>query len=230
MAGGIGTVGETINRQVGCRNLVQRVFRYPPGTGGEFRNQVSEEVFFVTDGWGEATIGGTVYPLRPNMGVLVPPDTPCLVRSSGPGELVLVSALSPQPGQPPGKQAEARLRPDGKLSVAEEEEESIPAGEERHFKLLIDPRYGCRNLTQFMGVIQHSRAPYHTHTYEEVIYILDGSGQVHVDEETHPIRRGSCIYLPPGLSHCLENDGGAPLRLVGVFCPAGDPGSKRDGA
>ena len=110
-----------------------------------------------------------------------------------------------------------------------DEEEDIPAGEDRRFKLLIDPRYGCRNLTQFVGVIERSKAPSHSHTYEEVIYIVSGAGVVHIDDESQPIRRGSCIYLPPGLPHCIENSGEAPLRLVGVFCPAGDPGSKKKG-
>ena len=227
--GGLGTVRETINRAVGCLNLVQRVIRYLPGTRGESLNHGEEEVLFVLEGRGEAIIGGGVCTLRPDMGVLVPPGVRCRVSSHGPGELVLLSAVSPQPGEPPGQQAEARLREDGRLWVSVEEEEDIPAGDDRRFKLLIDPRYGCRNLTQFVGVIERSRAPFHSHTYEEVIYIVSGDGVVHVDDETHPIRRGTCIYLPPGLPHCLENSGEAPLTLVGMFCPAGDPGSKKEG-
>ena len=58
---------------------------------------------------------------------------------------------------------------------------------------------------------------------------MSGDGVVHVDDESHPIGRGTCIYLPPGLAHCLENTGDAPLTLVGTFCPAGDPGSKKEG-
>jgi mannose-6-phosphate isomerase-like protein (cupin superfamily) len=227
--GGLGTVRETINRAIGCRNLVQRVLRYLPGTRGESLNPGEEEVLFVLQGRGEAAIGGRECDLRPDMGVLVPPGVRCRVASRGPGELVLLSAVSPQPGEPPGQQAEARLREDGRLWVSVEEEEDIPAGDDRRFKLLIDPRYGCRNLTQFVGVIERSRAPFHSHTYEEVIYIVSGDGVVHVDDETHPIRRGTCIYLPPGLPHCLENSGEAPLTLVGTFCPAGDPGSKKEG-
>ena len=228
-AGGIGTVRETINRETGCRNLVQRVLRYLPGTRGETLNQGEEEVLYVLEGRGEAILGDAVCTLHPDMGVLVPPGVRCRVSSHGPGELALLSAVSPQPGEPPGPQADAVLRDDGRLWVSVEEEDDIPAGEGRHFKLLIDPRYGCRNLTQFVGVIEHSKAPFHSHTYEEVIYIVNGAGVLHVDDESQSIRRGSCIYLPPGLPHCLENPGDVPLRLVGVFCPAGDPGSKQEG-
>ena len=226
--GGMGTVRETVNRAVGCRNLVQRVLRYPPGARGDSLNPAEEEVFFVLEGQGRAVIGGVECDLRPDMGVLVPPGKRLRVESHGPGELALLSVVSPQPGEPPGEQAEARLREDGRLWVSVDEEEEIPAGDDRRFKLLIDPRYGCRNLTQFTGFIERSKAPFHTHTYEEVIYIVSGEGIVHVDDLAQPLRRGTCVYLPPGLPHCLENTGGAPLVLVGVFCPAGDPGSKKE--
>ena len=37
------------------------------------------------------------------------------------------------------------------------------------------------------------------------------------------IEPGSCIYLPRGQVHCVENTGDAELRLLGVFYPAGSP-------
>lgn len=80
-------------------------------------------------------------------------------KSHGPGELTLLSMVSPQPGEAPGQQAEAVLRDDGRLWVSVDEEQDIPAGDDRRFKLLIDPMYGCRNLTQFVGVIEQSPVP-----------------------------------------------------------------------
>ena len=102
LPGGLGTGRETINRAIGCRNLVQRVLRYLPGTRGESLNPAEEEVLFVLQGRGEAVIGGVECALRPDMGVLVPPGVRCRIASHGPGELVLLSAVSPQPGEPPG--------------------------------------------------------------------------------------------------------------------------------
>lgn len=79
VTGGVGTVRETINREIGCQNLVQRVLRYMPGTRGESLNQGEEEVFFVLDGLGEAAIGNEVCTLRADMGVLVPSGVRCRV-------------------------------------------------------------------------------------------------------------------------------------------------------
>jgi oxalate decarboxylase/phosphoglucose isomerase-like protein (cupin superfamily) len=44
--------------------------------------------------------------------------------------------------------------------------------------------------------------------------------------ETRPIRAGSCIYLPPLHMHCLENAGDGPMRVLGVFQPAGSPAAR----
>src|SRR5206468_3946456 len=107
-----------------------------------------------------------------------------------------------------------------------DEQDPLPAGDDRSFKLLIDPRFGCRNVTQFLGSIERSRAPFHTHTYEEVIYILGGEGFVHVDDRRVGIRAGTSIFLPPGVPHCLENASEGTLTLLGVFSPAGSPADK----
>ncbi|MDX6472934.1 MAG: hypothetical protein QOK22_1750, partial [Gaiellaceae bacterium] len=67
------------------------------------------------------------------------------------------------------------------------------------------------------------RAPEHFHTYEEVVYVLEGEGTVHVGGESAPLRPGSCIHLPARLVHCLENAGPGVMQVVGVFRPAGSP-------
>lgn len=91
---------------------------------------------------------------------------------------------------------------------------------------MIDPRHGSRTVTQFVGFIDRSRAPFHTHTYEEAIYILEGDGIVHVEDRELPIGRGSSIFLSPGTPHCIENRSDGALRLLGVFSPPGSPADK----
>ena len=56
-----------------------------------------------------------------------------------------------------------------------------------------------------------------------MIYILDGRGVLHIDGEASPLREGSCVHLPAGTIHSLENAGDTELRLLGVFRPAGSP-------
>ncbi len=62
--------------------------------------------------------------------------------------------------------------------------------------------------------------------YDEVVYVLEGEGVLHMHGREVPIRAGSCMHLPPLLMHCLENTGSGPMRVLGVFHPAGDPASR----
>ena len=65
--------------------------------------------------------------------------------------------------------------------------------------------------------------PRHFHEYEEVLFILRGEGRMWAGETNTLIGPGSCIYLPRGQVHCVENTGSGELRLLGVFYPAGSP-------
>lgn len=214
-----------IDRSVGCQNLEQRIFCYGPGNKREMSLDGSEDVMYVVTGRGRAIIDGLVYPLKPGTGILAPSASSYLIENRGEQDLLLVSVLSPQPGQPAPGAAECDVAPLREHIVEEAGQETLPAGD-RWFKLLVNPRMGCQNVTQFVGFIPHGRAPFHTHTYEEVIYIIEGEGVVHIGAGDFPIKTGSSVYLPPLLPHCIENTGPTPIRLLGVFCPAGDPASK----
>ena len=95
---------------------------------------------------------------------------------------------------------------------------------DREFRVLLSEGL---TITQFAGMIPPGRAPAHHHTYDEVVHVLAGQGVVHLDGTDTPIGPGTSIYLPPLQPHCLENTGAEPLRVLGVFHPAGSPAAKQ---
>jgi quercetin dioxygenase-like cupin family protein len=98
---------------------------------------------------------------------------------------------------------------------------------DRRFRVLFGPGNGCSAATQFVGEIPPGRAPEHSHPYDEVVLVLEGDGVLHAGAGDRPLAPGSCVHLPPGEPHCLENTGRAPLRVLGVFHPGGSPASKQ---
>ena len=94
---------------------------------------------------------------------------------------------------------------------------------DRWYRVLVDDEVGSRQVTQFVGSIPPGRAPDHFHHYEEVLFILRGTGRMWADQTNTDIGPGSCVYLPKGQVHCVENTGPSELRLLGVFYPAGSP-------
>jgi quercetin dioxygenase-like cupin family protein len=98
---------------------------------------------------------------------------------------------------------------------------------ERSFRVLVSPAVGCRQMTQFTGVIPTGRAPLHAHPHEEAVYILGGSGRLWIEEKpAGELRPGSVVFFPIGVRHTLENTGRENLRVLGAFSPAGSPEAK----
>jgi mannose-6-phosphate isomerase-like protein (cupin superfamily) len=74
-----------------------------------------------------------------------------------------------------------------------------------------------------VGYIPVGAAPPHYHLYDEVIYVLDGHGVMHMGGEQTPLRAGSAISLPAREVHTLANSGPGVMRVLGVFRPSGSP-------
>jgi mannose-6-phosphate isomerase-like protein (cupin superfamily) len=60
---------------------------------------------------------------------------------------------------------------------------------------------------------------YHVKT-EEIYYITHGAGRIRIAGETHDVKPGDAIAIPPGCKHKLWNIGNEPLRLLCCCAPA----------
>jgi mannose-6-phosphate isomerase-like protein (cupin superfamily) len=55
---------------------------------------------------------------------------------------------------------------------------------------------------------------------EEIYYITHGVGRIRIDGETHAVKAGDAIAIPPGKRHKLWNTGAETLRLLCCCAPA----------
>jgi quercetin dioxygenase-like cupin family protein len=163
----------------------------------------------VLEGAGRASLGGTSYELRPGTALFVARGEAW--AGAGEGRAVSVLVHDPLPSS----------HPHAVLDLTAAERGEATAG--RRFVLGAGPEVGCDSVTQFVGLVPPGRAPDHFHTYDEVIYVLEGKGVLYAAGEQAELRAGSCIHLPARLVHCLANTGDSELRLLGVFRPAGSP-------
>jgi mannose-6-phosphate isomerase-like protein (cupin superfamily) len=219
-----------ISRRMGARDIAQTISVYAQGRSPARRNPAGEEVLYVARGSGACIIDGYRYSLESGTGVYLPPGSAYSIENAGPTELQIVSVCCPEDDNVEiGVETLARESVDTKplRTVREGDQKSIPTGD-RTFKLLINQDTGASRVTQFIGVIPPGRAPMHHHTYEEAIYILEGEGRVWTEEGSVDFNAGASIYLPRGVSHCLENSGSTEIRLLGVFHPSGSPAARYD--
>jgi mannose-6-phosphate isomerase-like protein (cupin superfamily) len=60
---------------------------------------------------------------------------------------------------------------------------------------------------------------YHPHT-EEIYYILEGHGSMHVGDEIRPVGPGDAIAIPPGARHQIRNMDSVVLKFLCCCAPA----------
>jgi mannose-6-phosphate isomerase-like protein (cupin superfamily) len=195
----------------GCEKFAQRVLRFRPGASRERGGGAADEVLYVLDGNGIAVVGDARLALRPGVGVFVRHDTGWSVEADGRLELLSVLVHDPEPAPGAGHA----------VDLGSEARRDATAA--RQFVIGVSAESGCPSVTQFIGFVPPGRAPAHFHRYDEVLYILEGEGRLHIGGEQAPLGPGSCVHLPATLVHCLENTDDGELRLLGVFRPSGSP-------
>jgi mannose-6-phosphate isomerase-like protein (cupin superfamily) len=229
------SIWNRIGRATGAQAISMRVLEFGVGLSPGLRNQDSDEVLYVLEDLDapEKTKRCTVFlDSRPHRvqaqtGIYLRPGQTLMVDNPGPDAVCFLSSQCPE-GSSNGivpltsvdllgdsRQGETSLV---KLS----DQREMPTGD-RWYRVLVDHQIGSEQVTQFVGSIPPGRAPDHFHEYEEVLFILRGTGRVWTGEMNTPIGPGSCVYLPRGQVHCVENTGDGELRLLGVFYPAGSP-------
>ena len=210
------TVRVSFDSSNGCERLEQRLIRFAAGRSRERALGGRQEILFVISGHGELELEGNRHALAPNMGVFIASGETYAVDNPGPEELVVLSVLAP----------EDRVGSTRKVTVRLDEQPELPASTERTFHYLVNEDAGCLDVTQFLGIVQPSKAPFHSHSYDEVGYVLAGEGFAHVGGRSTPLRPGSCFHLPPDEVHCIENSGSGPMHILGVFHPSGSPANR----
>src|SRR4051794_14589238 len=197
----------------GATAISLRVLELPAGERATLRNEASDEVLYVLSGSGSAN-GLT---LKPDTGLYLPPRTSLEVAATE--GLTLVSSRCPDDGAT----LEGYEPGHGSLFAVAMQDRPVQRTGDRWYREVINDDAGSTQVTQFVGGIPRGRAPDHFHLYEEVIVILDGVGEMWAGASHAPIASGSCIFLPHGQVHCVENRGDSEMRLLGVFYPAGSP-------
>lgn len=217
--------GDTADIQVafsgsnGCDRLEQRVIRFAQGRSRPRALVGQQEVLYVISGNAMLEVDGTAHELEAGTGAYLVSGESYRVENGRTEPLTIVSVLTPQQGAP---------RTGRQVTVRFDEREELQADENRSFRYLVHEDIGCPDVTQFVGLVKPSRAPDHSHPYDEVGYIIEGQGIAHVGGQSTPIGPGSCFHLPPREVHCIENTGPGVMRLMAVFYPSGSPRERSD--
>lgn len=100
----------------------------------------------------------------------------------------------------------------------------ITAGDDTRLRELLHPgrdysfdgRYSLAHASVAPG--QATRR--HRLATDEVYYILNGTGEMHIDDESEQVTSGDAVEIPPGSSQWIINTGTANLDFLCIVDPA----------
>lgn len=233
-----------IGRATGAEAISLRIIEFAAGLSPRIGNDDCDEILYVLGCWesedpvrpseqklAHVFISDQSYEIDADTGIYLRPGETFAVNNPGPDSIVIVSCRCPEPESAPEFIAPlTNASPDSpaRPPIIRLADRPAQPTADRWYRVLVDDEIGSTQATQFVGSIPPGRAPDHFHHYEEVLFILKGEGRMWAGETSTPIAPGSCIYLPKGQVHCVENTGTDELRLLGVFYPAGSPSVRYD--
>jgi len=233
-----GTLQWLVDRDLGAQHVMAYRLRVDSDSALSHVHRGAEEVLYVLEGSGEVQVEGMTHHIGPGQAVFIPDGAEHAYVNTGARPLTLVGALAPPITLDEILPAMPRLDLSGLTSATLNETAVAPRlmderqvtptlMGERSFRVLVSPDVGCRQMTQFTGVIPTGRAPLHAHPHEEAVYILAGTGRLWIeDQPVGELRSGSVVFFPIGVRHTLENTGRDDMKVLGAFSPAGSPEAK----
>ena len=97
------------------------------------------------------------------------------------------------------------------------------AGDDTILRELLHPDKESLKLRYSLAhaVLKKGKRSYrHKLKTSEVYYILEGSGLMHIGDESKKVVGGDAVYIPPGSVQHIENKGKTDLKFICIVDPA----------
>jgi quercetin dioxygenase-like cupin family protein len=189
--------------------------RLEPHTARALAEADADSLLYVVAGEGALELDGS-HPLGPGTAALALAGEEAQVRAADAGLTVVVATV--------GAGAH-RHAPLGERRVVEPAaSDAASAAGARSYRVLLGPHNGSLRATLFLGFIPPGKAPWHYHLYDEIVWVPEGPGRLHLEGSETPLEAGSAFRLRPRQVHIVENaSADREMAVVGVFTPAGSP-------
>jgi quercetin dioxygenase-like cupin family protein len=190
--------------------------RLPGGAAHAFADAERDTLLHVAEGSASLALGGASELLEAGTAALVLAGEQATL-----GTAAGVAFLSATVGA--GAERHAALGPRETVAPLADGGAEAATGA-RAFRILFGPHNGSTRATLFAGFIPPGKAPWHYHLYDEIVWVSEGTGRLHLGEGTTELGPGSAFRLRPRQVHIVENvSTDRELTVLGVFTPAGSP-------
>jgi len=197
--------------------LALSVVRVEPGAALSLDDAERDTLVYIFARSGRLSIDGDSSRLRAGFAALVLASEKASLAAGANGLAVLRATVGPD------VDLHAPLGPRETVVSLKDADASRATGA-RSFQILFGPHNGSTRATLFAGFIPPGKAPWHYHLYDEIVWVPDGPGRLHLGKRVEELGAGSAFRLRPREVHIVENaTSDRHMTVIGVFTPAGSP-------
>jgi quercetin dioxygenase-like cupin family protein len=194
--------------------LEARVVR--AGESARLGHSARDSLVYVAAGTGRFVLGGQTRELRARSAGLVLAGEEATIAADDAIDLVIATV-----GPDADLHAPLGMR---ELTTSLDDTAEQRATGARSFQILFGPDNGSTRATLFAGYIPPGRAPWHYHLYDEIVWVPEGPGRLHLTEGNGELGKGAAFRLRPRQVHIVENENAErEMTIIGIFTPAGSP-------
>ena len=174
-----------------------------------------DSLVYVGRGAGLLSIGADAASLRARSAAFVPAGSEAQLSATDELEAIVATVGA-------GADLHAPMGP-AELVTSLDDTDAETATSARSFQILFGPHNGSTRATLFAGFIPPGKAAWHYHLYDEIVWVPEGPGRLHLEGGTEKLRPGAAFRLRPRQVHIVENAGDGEMTIIGIFTPAGSP-------
>jgi quercetin dioxygenase-like cupin family protein len=207
---------ELVPREPGSPLALSRL-RLSEGATHSTGGADADTLLYLSEGRGSLLLGDESHALVAGSAALVLAGEEAVLEAAADGLVLVRATVGPE------AERHAPLGPREAVATPDQTGAERATGA-RSFRILLGPHNGSTRATLFAGYVPPGKAPWHYHLYDEIVWIPEGPGRLHLGEGVEELTPGSAFRLHPREIHIVENTSpDRELTVIGVFTPAGSP-------
>jgi quercetin dioxygenase-like cupin family protein len=180
----------------------------PPGGTSSHHIHPWEHEVYIIEGSGTLICDGTEYPVKPGDAMFIPPNVDhYTLNNGGQGDIHRIEINPLIAAQSGGARNEGGKGTGQPPVIRNVSELNRAVGH-----VLLSSKDGAPNYVMLHndpmkpGAVSHPETGGHTHAWEHVIFVLEGSGTLVCDGKSYTVSENDAVLVPPNVLHQWKNE------------------------
>ena len=175
-----------------------------------------EHEIYIIKGTGTLICDGKEYPVKEGDAMFIPGNVDhYTLNNGGQGDILRIEINPLEAARSGGARNEGGTGTGQPPVIRNRQDRNAETGSR-----ILGPTDGVPNYVMLYngpmmpGAVSHAEAGGHTHAWDHVIYVLEGSGTLRCDGQDYAVTEGDAVLVPPNSLHQWKNETDSPMLRV----------------